>query len=179
MTQLFTKFPNLEKKEGLIHWVTAGGSAFCTLTDGNQAFMSARMVSSLGVGEGDAILAYVLPNYHDKQSTCKYRTVRAERMEDQGPSTESPAPVDEPQPSEEEIESTLPDRILDALKDGDLYTTKELSDYLMVGMIEVRNACMSLHRAEKIARADVFRKLEQGRATVTLWAIDVGSFVLV
>lgn len=186
-----SKFPEAKRAVGMVHWITAGNSGYCTLEDGSQAFIHARIVSKLKLGDGDKLNVSILPNYKDKQATCPHRVVfvhsiNGEDLEEHPmlPTiiAHAAAKTDEEDPRTEEQEAptgtpSLEDQIVKLTENGDLYTTKELSDYLRVGILEARNACDRLHRQELLARSDIFRRYDQSRATVTLWGRSVSDFL--
>tara|TARA_Y100001951_G_C11188267_1_gene209964 strand:+ start:356 stop:607 length:252 start_codon:yes stop_codon:yes gene_type:complete len=68
---------NEEKtKQILVEYLTDSGSAFAITEQGDQVFLSERLVTRMDVQPGDIFDAHVLLNYADKRDMIKYRAMR-------------------------------------------------------------------------------------------------------
>jgi hypothetical protein len=65
-----------ETKQILVEYLTDSGSAFAITEQGDQVFLSERLVTRMGVQPGDIFDAHVLLNYADKRDMIKYRAMR-------------------------------------------------------------------------------------------------------
>jgi hypothetical protein len=70
--------PRLTKAEGkiLIEYVTYSGSAFATCENGDQVFLSARLVDKMDLFDGDQCCALLIENFEDKRDVTPWRAVR-------------------------------------------------------------------------------------------------------
>ena len=60
----------------LVEYLTDSGSAFAITEEGEQVFLSERLVKRMDVQPGDIFDAHVLLNYADKRDMIKYRAMR-------------------------------------------------------------------------------------------------------
>lgn len=63
-------------KQILVEYLTDSGSAFAITEQGDQVFLSERLVTRMDVQPGDIFDAHVLLNYADKRDMIKYRAMR-------------------------------------------------------------------------------------------------------
>ena len=63
-------------KQILVEYLTDSGSAFAITDQGDQVFLSERLVTRMDVQPGDIFDAHVLLNYADKRDMIKYRAMR-------------------------------------------------------------------------------------------------------
>ncbi len=68
----------LTKTEGeiLVEYVTYSGSAFATCRNGDQVFLSARLVDKMDLFDGDQCCALLIENFEDKRDVTPWRAVR-------------------------------------------------------------------------------------------------------
>tara|TARA_R100001086_G_C11828517_1_gene256049 strand:- start:1419 stop:1670 length:252 start_codon:yes stop_codon:yes gene_type:complete len=77
---------NEEKtKQILVEYLTDSGSAFAITEQGDQVFLSERLVTRMDVQPGDIFDAHVLLNYADKRDMIKYRAMRVKAATDIAP----------------------------------------------------------------------------------------------
>ena len=67
-----------ETKQILVEYLTDSGSAFAITEQGDQVFLSERLVTRMDVQPGDIFDAHVLLNYADKRDMIKYRAMRVQ-----------------------------------------------------------------------------------------------------
>ena len=74
-----------ETKQILVEYLTDSGSAFAITEQGDQVFLSERLVTRMDVQPGDIFDAHVLLNYADKRDMIKYRAMRVKVATDIAP----------------------------------------------------------------------------------------------
>lgn len=72
-------------KQILVEYLTDSGSAFAITEQGDQVFLSERLVTRMDVQPGDIFDAHVLLNYADKRDMIKYRAMRVKAATDIAP----------------------------------------------------------------------------------------------
>ena len=72
----FYNNPKDQIKQILVEYLTSSGSGFAITEEGEQVFLSERLVSRMDVQPGDIFDAHVLLNYADKRARIKYRAMR-------------------------------------------------------------------------------------------------------
>lgn len=152
-----------------VDMLTYSGSAFGSTTDGEQVFINARIVETLGLSEGMVLTGFLLPNFPDKRDQIKWRAMRMHKQE---PRTE-----DQDEPFEKQ-EETPGDKILAIIKSHpeEYFTTVDLADETGLDTKTVNNWAMNLHNQGIISRADVHAGPNQKRASFILWASNSKSF---
>jgi len=170
--EIFTKFEGAQKKVCFIDNLTYANSAFAATTDGDAVFINSRIVDALSLKEGERLLCYVLPNYEDKRSSCKFRALKVERI---GENQHVDLSSSEPQ-GQSYFEAEV--KILEALDEQGPLTTSDLAEIIEVDSTTTSNICRALHRTGNICRADVYRQAGQGRASLVVWAKHPSDFSL-
>ena len=74
-----------ETKQILVEYLTDSGSAFAITEQGDQVFLSERLVTRMDVQPGDIFDAHVLLNYAAKIDMIKYRAMRVKVATDIAP----------------------------------------------------------------------------------------------
>ncbi len=169
--ELYTKFPQAQEATVFIETITRYNSAFGTTSAGDRVFLGARIIETVGLQEGDVTQCHVLPNYEDKREEIPYRAIRAG------------GPINQPEviqaPELETPASSVQASILNHLTDVGPSSTSSLAaavNGLRAGTNETHQACLTLHSQGKICRALAYRTADQGRASMTLWAMSVEEF---
>ena len=67
---------NLPVTQILVEYLTSSGSAFAITEEGEQVFLSERLVTRMEVQPGNVFDALVVLNYADKREKIKYRAMR-------------------------------------------------------------------------------------------------------
>lgn len=189
--EIYTKFEGAEKKQCFVDHLTPFGSAFAATVDGDAVFLNARIVEAVGLTQAEvdaapvALTCFVLLNYEDKRTTCRYRALMAMRP---GAEPKPLAPRAAPEVAAEAVMEPKPAPtpedeyyhyekiILDALEKQGPMSTADLSEILDIDTTSVSNVCRSLHRTGNICRADVYRQLGQQRASLVVWAKHPSDF---
>tara|TARA_Y100000004_G_scaffold191371_1_gene250063 strand:+ start:1543 stop:1815 length:273 start_codon:yes stop_codon:yes gene_type:complete len=76
MNEKITGVNNLPVTQILVEYLTSSGSAFAITEEGEQVFLSERLVTRMEVQPGDVFDALVVLNYADKREKIKYRAMR-------------------------------------------------------------------------------------------------------
>ena len=72
----FYNNPKDQIKQILVEYLTASGSAFAITEEGEQVFLSERLVTRMNVQPEDIFDAFVVLNYADKRDKIKYLAMR-------------------------------------------------------------------------------------------------------
>lgn len=186
--EIFTRFEGAQRVRCVVDHFSYSSSGFAVTENGQGVFLSGRIVQTLNLVEGEEILCYVVPNYEDKRQSCFFRAVRAERLDGSGIKTialtsaaPAPAPVKEKKVIEEASDQSyfeLEKKILSALDEQGPLTTADLSDIVGSDTLTTSSICRALHRTGNICRADVYRQLGQGRASLVVWSMHTSDFSL-
>lgn len=150
-----------------IDMLTYAGSAFGSTIEGEQVFVNARIVETMGLSEGMVVMGYLLPNFPDKRDQIPLRAMRVTLAEEK--------------PEEQVVEpdkQTPGDKILAIIKDNpeEYFTTVDLAEETGLDTKTVNNWAMGLHNQGLISRADVHAGPNQKRASFILWALSAKSF---
>ena len=63
-------------KQILVEYLIDNGSGFAVTEEGDQVYLSDRLVTKMNVQPGDVFDAYIIPNYADKRDAIKWRAMR-------------------------------------------------------------------------------------------------------
>jgi hypothetical protein len=179
--EAYTKFPQAKKMTVYIDTVSYAGSGFGINAEGERVFLNSRLVTTVGLEPGNVISCLSLPNYPDKQHEVPWRAIRtlgvSEVVMEEDPETAyDPEDFSEENEDTESPVLTLQDKILQHLRDIGPTSTRTLANALndtSVGAVETSNACRKLHQTGTVARADVYRKGVQTKASMVVWALSV------
>ena len=175
----------------------AHGFAFaCDTETQGQVFIPVHIAEGFDLSPGDEVEAVLVPNYQDKSDRgTPWQAVKLQRPADIVQITskehltewyESVAEAPEEKFCEKSIidkSQTLNNESLDAdiegfiQRVGGYHTTAELADYFDVNHKTAGNAAMRIFNAGKIAKAEVFNRVGQQRATIVLWAASAKTFI--
>jgi hypothetical protein len=149
---------------------TASGFA-ARIDTGEQVFVPATVVRASGAKEGDMGRAKLIPNTHPNGSNTPWVAVFVDLHD--------PAPVPIPAPAPEPVrpEPTLDDRVFDAVCGLGYATTSEVAKEVKADIALTHNALLRLFGKGRMAKADVFARPEQDRASFCMWAEDVTHFL--
>ena len=157
--------------ECCVDYVSVAGNGFARTISGDGVFLNRRMTDKLKLSEGDILKARVLPNFPDKQESCKYRAVHVDAVgsifEQSGPGTVVPGP--------EYDETNVKNLVLETLKVGPL-STGTITRMLKIESYKVSNACKTLHDEGHISRADIYRTNKQSKASRRIWTLSDSEF---
>tara|TARA_R110000823_G_scaffold293166_1_gene411984 strand:+ start:1092 stop:1343 length:252 start_codon:yes stop_codon:yes gene_type:complete len=60
----------------LVEYLTENGSGFAITEEGDQVYLSDRLVEKMNVQPGDVLDAFIMLNYADKRDAIKWRAMR-------------------------------------------------------------------------------------------------------
>lgn len=138
-------------------------TAFALRADtGEQVFIPSAVSHAANLQPSDTVRATVVPNTHYPDKTPWF-AVRIER--------DAPVP-------ELSVQSSLDERITEYLDAQPAYaTTSEVAEEFGVDTTIAGNALNRVFRRGRIARADVYSKPDQQRASFCMWAANANRFL--
>jgi hypothetical protein len=155
----------MQTAEIYISHLLDSGSGFAARTDdGEQAFVPASVVKASGIDEGDIVAAKLIPNTHPNNSSTPWVAVHVAK-----PANTVSAPV--------KHEPSLDERAYEAVCDLFLATTAEVGKEVGTDVHLAHNALLRLFKAGRVAKADVYARADQERASYCIWAVDPKDFL--
>jgi hypothetical protein len=148
--------------------VHEAGFAFGARTDnGEQVYIPPGVVRGAGVKEDEVVNCAMIVNTHPNSDQTPWCVIRVNR----NAAPAAPQPV--AQPTE-----TIDDRVLQLVREQGMLTTAEVAQEFpeRLNATSAHNLMMRLFAAGKLAKADVYARPDQGRASFCLWATDVKVF---
>jgi hypothetical protein len=143
-------------------------SGFAARIDtGEQVFIPATVVRASGAKEGDMGRAKLIPNTHPNGSNTPWVAVFVD--------LHNPAPVPVTEPVRPE--PTIDDRVFEAVCGLGYATTSEIAKEVKADVALTHNALLRLFGKGLMAKADVFARPDQDRASFCMWARDVTHFL--
>lgn len=143
--------------------ITRGGSAFAACEDGEQVFLSPKIVEVIGAEPGDLVRAYCIDNHRpesDGDFAAKWRAIRA-TIEEKLVTSPQQAPVD------------TAVRCRELLTQERLWTARQMADALNADATKVGNVLYGEHHAGKIASIKVYASGDQEKATAVYYGKNV------
>jgi hypothetical protein len=148
--------------------VHEAGFAFGARTDnGEQVYIPPGVVRGAGVKEDEVVNCAMIVNTHPNSDQTPWCVIRINR---------NAAPA-APQPVAPPVEN-IDDRVLRLVHETGMITTAEVAQECtdLLTTTAAHNLLMRLFTAGKLAKADVYARPDQGRASFCLWATDVKVF---
>jgi hypothetical protein len=153
------------------------GFAFALNEAGEQIFIPPYAIDGTELQRGKRYQAVLIENHKEHQR---------ERTPWMAVSVlgDTPEPAAEPAPAPAPVEIAVPivhieDRdevIYNLICDGDYTTSAELAEYSGFDSKTAGNSALRLFNAGRIAKADVYNRVGQSRASFSLWAQSANSF---
>lgn len=145
------------------------GFGFGARTDtGEQVYMPHSVVKGAGIVEDEIVTCSLIVNSHPSGDKTPWVAIRVERR------APAPTPVEKViQPME-----TIEERVLQLVQEQGMITTAEVAQEFPTRLdaTTAYNLMLRLFTAGKLAKADVYARPDQGRASFCLWATDVKVF---
>jgi hypothetical protein len=178
--EAFTKFPTAKEVRVFLDTISFSGCGFGVTAEGDRVFLNARLVSAVGLREGDTVTCQILPNYEDRRDDVPFRAIRADNPRRVVVTVDQDYD-DPPEVVEQDVaaEPTIKDRILQHLRDTGPTCTGTLVKVMgdpSLGTTEMHALCSAMHKVGTIARADVYRRAGQDRASMVVWALSANEF---
>jgi len=162
----------MQTVEIYISHILDSGCAFAARTDdGEQAFVPASVVKASGAKEGDIATAKLIPNTHPNNAATPWVAVHVARVAVHVARSENQAPA----PVRQEV--SLDDRAHQAVEELFLATTAEVSKEVGTDVHLAHNALLRLFKAGRVAKADVYARADQERASYCIWALAANDFL--
>ena len=159
---VFFKPSDIQVKICSVSNITRGGSAFAVCEDGEQVFLSPKIVDIIGAEAGDLVKAYCIDNQRpeiDGDYAAKWRAIRANIEEKLVVDAPAPAPV-----------VNVDAKCTELLKRDRLWTIRQMSGELNV---DVTGILHREHHAGRIAAIKVYASGDQERATAVYYGRSV------
>ena len=121
---------------------------------------------------GKTYKAALVPNYSvEQRDRTPWVCVKIE--------ADTPAPVVPVKTAEQAATEIIArdEVVFNAIKDGGYMTSAELEMHSGMDMKTAVNSANRLHAAGRVAKADVYGKAGQSRASFTLWALNTRKFI--
>ena len=150
------------------------GFAFGITENGEQVFIPPFLSNGAKLQAGDTVEAQLTINPQQSQrELTPYLAVKIEgsnaKYVEEEISTET---------SKEEASIEMRDEVIyNLIRESDYMTSAELAEHSGFDSKTVGNSALRLFNAGKIAKADVYNRVGQARASFTLWAENANKFV--
>ena len=150
------------------------GFAFALTEAGEQVFVPPYAIEGLKLDRGARYQAVLIPNHkeHERDRT-PYMAVSVLAVNHVLKSE----PAETASPAEGESVSARDETIYSLIRESDYMTSAELADHSGFDSKTAGNSALRLFNAGRIAKADVYNRVGQSRASFTLWAENASKFV--
>jgi hypothetical protein len=150
------------------------GFAFGITENGEQVFIPPFLSKGAKLQAGDTVEAKLTINPQQRQrELTPYLAVKIE-----GSNTEYVEEEISTETPEEEVSIEMRDEaIFNLIRESDYMTSAELAEHSGFDSKTVGNSALRLFNAGRIAKADVYNRVGQARASFTLWAENANKFV--
>lgn len=148
--------------------VHEAGFAFGARTDtGEQVYIPPGVVRGAGVKEDEVVNCSMIVNTHPNSDHTPWCVIRVNR----NAAPAAPQPVAPPK-------ETIEDQVLQlVLEQGMISTAEVMAEFPeRLNAASTHNLMLRLFAAGKLAKADVYARPDQARASFCLWATDVKVF---
>ena len=151
------------------------GFAFALTEAGEQIFIPPYAIDGDALERGKRYQAVLIENPKEPQrDRTPYQAVSVLVNEP----TVTPAPAAAAAPAAEGVSVEARDEVIyNLICDGDYTTSAELAEYSGFDSKTAGNSANRLYIAGRIAKADVYNRVGQARASLTLWAENANKFV--
>ena len=151
------------------------GFAFALTEAGEQIFIPPYAIEGDALERGKRYQAVLIENPKEPQrDRTPYQAVSVLVNEP----TVTPEPAEVATPAAEEVSIEARDEVIyNLICDGDYTTSAELAEYSGFDSKTASNSANRLYIAGRIAKADVYNRVGQVRASFTLWAESASKFV--
>lgn len=150
------------------------GFAFALTEAGEQIFIPPYAIDGDALERGKRYQAVLIENPKEAQrDRTPYQAVSVLVNEP----TVTPEPAEAVTPNEEPRIEDRDEVIYNLICDGDYTTSAELAEYSGFDSKTASNSANRLYIAGRIAKADVYNRVGQSRASFTLWAESASKFV--
>lgn len=157
------------------------GYGFALTEAGEQIFIPPYARDGVDLERGKRYQAVLVENHKSEQrERTPYMAVSVliEEHTAKPEPAEAATPATSATPAAEEVSIEARDEVIyNLICDGGYTTSAELAEYSGFDRTTTVNSALRLFNAGKIARADVYNRVGQSRASFTLWAESASKFV--
>jgi hypothetical protein len=153
------------------------GFAFALTEAGEQIFIPPYAIDGAELQRGKRYQAVLVDNHKEHQrERTPYMAVSV--LVDEPAVTPAPAEAVAPATQAEDISIEERDEaIFNLICESDYMTSAELAEHSGFDSKTAGNSALRLFNAGRIAKADVYNRVGQSRASFTLWAENANKFV--
>ena len=153
------------------------GFAFALTEAGEQIFIPPYAIDGAELQRGKRYQAVLVDNHKEHQrERTPYMAVSV--LVDEPTVTPEPAEAIAPATQAEDISIKARDEVIfNLIRESDYMTSAELAEHSGFDSKTVGNSALRLFNAGRIAKADVYNRVGQSRASFTLWAENANKFV--
>lgn len=162
---------------------TKGGSAFGVCPDGEQVFISPKIVDAARVEVGDLLTAYCIDNHRDEDSRDRYavrwRAIRVTLQERFTPPAEVslpapiPAPVAYAVPPVEMTPSQVHARVRELMQQNRAWTAPQLAEEIGCDRQRISHFMHVEHKDGRVAAARIYARGDQEKYSRSYYAKNV------
>lgn len=156
------------------------GFAFALTEAGEQIFIPPYAIDGDALERGKRYQAVLVDNHKEHQrERTPYMAVSVLVTEHalKSEPAEAATSATSATPNEEPRIEDRDEVIYNLICDGDYTTSAELAEYSGFDSKTAGNSALRLFNAGRIAKADVYNRVGQSRASLTLWAESASKFV--
>lgn len=140
------------------------GTGFGVTSDGTSVFVPPRVVTAANAEIGDVFFASLVNNDFNPSGRTPLMAVRLQRADE----------AQEPQQQQSEADHRS--HILEMLKDGYM-TSAEVGKEIGMDAIGAKGILKGMWEKGEIAKALIYARADQKRATHVLWALNADDFL--
>ena len=144
--------------------IIPSGSGFGVTSDGTSVFVPPRVISAANADIGDVFTANLIHNDLNPSGRTPFLAVRLER-------------AGLPQEAAEANTVGYRDRIIEVLSGEGYATSAEIGEALGMDAIGAKNILKGMWEKGEIAKALIYARADQKRATHVLWALHADDFL--
>lgn len=139
------------------------GTGFGVTSDGTSVFVPPRVITAANAEIGDVFSASLVNNDFNPSGRTPLMAVRLQRAEP-------------PQEAAEANPVGHRDRIIEMLQDGYM-TSAEVGKEIGMDAVDAKNILKGMWEKGEIAKALIYARADQKRATHVLWALNADDFL--
>lgn len=148
-----------------------GFSFAVTLDAGEQVFIPPHLTTGLDLQNGQTVSTQLVPNpKSDQRDNTPWLAVSIDMEQKSEPAPEADA-------AQQDSISARDQRVYEVICENAYVTAAEIAEKIDMDAKTAGNSANRLFNAGKIAKADVYNRAGQQRASMTLWAESASDFL--
>ena len=144
--------------------IIPSGTGFGVTSDNTSVFVPPRVITAANAEIGDVFSASLVANDFNPSGRTPLMAVRLQRAE-------------QPQEAAEDNPVGYRDRIIEVLSGEGYATSAEIGEALGMDAIGAKNILKGMWEKGEIAKALIYARADQKRATHVLWALHADDFL--